>query len=310
MVNVTRLHVVIVNFNSTTHLAACLPSLLASDGLDVLVWDNGSRAADAAALRRLIAGQDRVTLIESSTNLGFGAAANRAVASLQAADDDVIWILNPDTIAHPGAIRELLRTMARRNEHVVVSPLILHSRAAQPNTVWYAGGDTDTGRGRTTHHLIGKNADDIGSEEFKTRFMTGAAPMMRMNTWKVLGGFPEDLFLYWEDVALSLNAADRGVDLVVSPCARIQHVEGGSTGSSRGRSATFYYYSSRNRLLVCGQTFSQRLWILIGRGAIETARTLGIILLRERDQRFTKLRVAGLGSLHGLQDRRGPITFI
>ena len=62
-------------------------------------------------------------------------------------------------------------------------------------------------------------------------FVTGAAMMMHISTFELIGGFREDLFLYWEDVDLSLRAGRAGVRMELVPDARVWHAEGGSAES-------------------------------------------------------------------------------
>ncbi len=69
--------------------------------------------------------------------------------------------------------------------------------------------------------------------------------------WEALGGFDERYFLYWEDVDLSWRARGLGAQLLVVRDAVAVHDEGGTQQPShqRERSASYYYFNIRNRLL-------------------------------------------------------------
>lgn len=297
-----HVYVVIVNFNSVSHLERCLAALPPRDNLRVIVWDNGSTDAEVSQLRILTRARADVTLAESSENLGFGPAVNRAVESLDAQPEDLIWILNPDTEMVGDAIATMVSGFVTHPQLKIVSPLITSSRT---DRIWFAGGIVDCRRGKSTHADIGQPVENLGVEPIPTQFVTGAAPMMRIETWKRLRGFREDLFLYWEDADLSLRAMALGFSAAVLPTAIVRHAEGGSSGSVDGRSLVFYYYASRNRLIACGEGFGQRLSILLMRGGFESMRQIALIVVRERHERFRKLVAWCRGSLDGLRGKSG-----
>jgi N-acetylglucosaminyl-diphospho-decaprenol L-rhamnosyltransferase len=91
----------------------------------------------------------------------------------------------------------------------------------------------------------------------RTSFMCGAAPVFMPGAWSVLGGFRDDLFLYWEDAELSLRAQDAGLRMTVlgQNAPPVWHAVGGTSEGS-GQSNAFYFYSARNRIMVMAERTS------------------------------------------------------
>ena len=207
-------------------------------------------------------------------NLGFGAGVNAAVRTA-ALPWDAVWVLNPDTIVRPGALDLLVEAM-RDHDLGMVSPLIVQSRDGAER-IWFAGGDVDLARGRTSHGGMGRSVDSIEPGFRLVGFVSGAAPLISRPLWEAVGGFSEHYFLYWEDADLSLRATAAGFRLGVQLRAVVLHKEGGSSGG--GVSATYSYFIQRNRLWVAGG-LSRRLGVAFGAGRRTTLQHLLVPLRR------------------------------
>ena len=101
-----RCSAIIVTHNSAEAIGACLEAL-AQEDCEIVVVDNASKDATVQRVEEFVAWHE-VRLLAHGDNLGFAAAVNQGV---QAATGDVMLVLNPDAIAEPGAVRELLRCM-------------------------------------------------------------------------------------------------------------------------------------------------------------------------------------------------------
>src|SRR6476620_9987027 len=96
------LSIVILNYNVAALLARCLESLPEAAGAwweraEVLVVENASTDGSVAMLRANFPG---VRLIAMPANLGFTRGNN---AGIIASRGKYIFVLNPDTLAHPGS---------------------------------------------------------------------------------------------------------------------------------------------------------------------------------------------------------------
>ena len=297
-------HVVVVNYHSVDLLEGCLRSLLEQPVTTVTIYDNASGAAEVDAVRTLAGLDGRITLYEGGENVGFGAGVNRATefasASASATGRDVLWVLNPDTVVRPRAVERLLMAL-EEGEADIVSPLIV---TGSTDRVWFAGGRIDYRHGVTWHW----DAEVGGSDGMiPTGFVSGAAPMMLLSTWRRLGGFRQDFFLYWEDADFCSRALDAGLRLAVVPGAMVWHAQGGSSDEAAGNSLAYYYYGQRNRVVFCrrGTTVPG---LLLGRGLRETTRLLVKPLLHEEVGRLSKARASLRGLVAGVRGEvgRGP----
>ena len=137
-------------------------------------------------------------------------------------------------------------------------------------------------------------------------FLSGAALMLTAGTFASLGGLREDLFLYWEDVDLSLAAAAAGLRMAVVLGAQVWHAEGASSRrEGDGGSAIYYRWTARNRIVVSSDHRVGRPWSLVlGPGSAETARLLARALVRERRGRTHKAAEVVAGTWAGLRAAR------
>lgn len=291
-----RISAIVVNFRSSEYVRRCLASLYEAGVERVSLVDNYSSDEERDAVKQIAdAATVDVIFTPLNENIGFGAGVNRGVESLAAADADLIWIVNPDAEVNPGAVRSLERRFASDRADVV-SPLILTGSREQAH-VWFGGGAVLEAQGRTVHGRFGELPYGL-SGLAPASFLTGAAPMMRASTFRQLGGFREDLFLYWEDTDFSRRAIAEGFRLAVDSDARIWHAVGGS-GDDSGKSAVYYYYMQRNRMLVAAP-WTSRWNLLLGRGAIETMK-LTLRPLREKSEKLAKARASVRGLIEGFR---------
>lgn len=289
-------YVFIVNYNSSELLEECLRSLENEPITRICIVDNFSSTEEQDRVSKVVSAFPRAVLTKCDRNLGFGPALNRAIDSASLEPNDVIWLLNPDTKVAPGAVKELSTFLQTGFD--IVSPLILTGDEAEPR-IWYSGGVLERRQVRTLHLGLGERWENGARQpitQAENTFITGAAMMMTYSTWKMLGGFREAFFLYWEDAELCERAVSMGLRLGVSPTASIWHAVGGS-GKTSGMSETYYYYMQRNRLWF-GRKWQSRRNILLGDGFFETF-SLTFRPLKEKVGRFSKTASSIKGLIHG-----------
>lgn len=240
--------VVIVNFMSAHLIERCLRGVAEDWCAGVVIVDN---SADERQRRALAAMSPAVplTIITSAANIGFGGAANIGIdRSLRDHPDDPVWLVNPDIEFEAEAARILLARI-RLGLDDIVSPAIV-TGPRDDLTVWFAGGVADSRTGDVRHdRYLEPYHRSSWPELSSTSFICGAAPVFTPRAWTELGGFRDDLFLYWEDVELSFRAQELGLALTIVHDALLWHAVGGSSDQN-GQSDVFYFYSARNRLMI------------------------------------------------------------
>ncbi len=245
-----------VNYGSHQLLEANLAQLTA-DCPDVLVVvvDNFTSADELSAITAL---SDRHgwRLLASPTNVGFGVGMNLGATAALEAGAEQLLLLNPDARIDAESLRRL-------REVVAADPMIMAAPVVETvdGRIWADGTDLylDRGRMRATR----KRAEGARAE----MWLSGACLVVSRVLWERIDGFDERYFLYWEDVDLSWRAREAGATLQVVRDATSVHDEGGTQqeSGSRAKSATYYYYNIRNRLLFAALHLSpadRRRWML------------------------------------------------
>src|ERR1700752_5060490 len=91
--------VVIVNYNAGTILTYCVNRVLASIvDTQIIVVDNASQNGSLDLLCSSLGSEQRLTIIENGSNVGFATACNIAI---QGALGEYILVLNPDCLVEP-----------------------------------------------------------------------------------------------------------------------------------------------------------------------------------------------------------------
>ena len=228
------LAVVTVTYSPGETLETFLDSLTKATTrpVTVLLADNGS--VDGAPERA--AERDGVRLLPMGDNLGYGAAANRAVAEL---GDDIGWVVvvNPDVEWQPGALDELLDAAARWPRAGSLGPLI-----REPSGVVYPSARLLPGLGAGVGHaLLGpvwpgnpwttayrQAAAAIG--ERTAGWLSGSCLLLRRVAFDSVDGFDSRYFMYFEDVDLGDRLGRAGWLNVYVPTAEVIHLGGHATG--------------------------------------------------------------------------------
>ncbi len=270
------LHVLIVHFNTpdlTARLVEDL-SLQTINGRNVFVHilDNCSTKTNQTKLLHLAGDYDFVTIDLNENNVGFGAGINLLVSNYSSilGENEILWILNPDTRIMDNCVEVLINEL-ELGIFEVISPLIC-SGDLNTQKIWFCGGSFNMSEFRVQHSLFDRPLIEAPHESFETSFITGAAPMMRVSTFNEVGGFPLGFFLYWEDVYFCWRAGQLGKALGVVPAAQLWHAVGSSSKNVRGRN--FYYWIARNRFVFADKVGVRRRQLVLGSGALETLKML------------------------------------
>lgn len=302
-----EIRAVVVHYNTAALAAACVASLVAEGVVAVMVVDNASAPAEWAELQRRCAAVRGVTLLRQEENRGYGAGVNAGVAALGREYQGLIWVVNPDMAADPGAAVDLAAAVT--SGALDVACPAIYAGGGDRRTVYFTGGTLNVDRVEADHW-------DFGLPFIPERgvvacsYAAGASFLLARSTWDLVGGLPEDLFLYWEDAALSFRAAALGLRIGTVRQARMWHAVGASTSAARetarATSRATYYYTCRNRFLVSQAWGVSLRDLLAGPAAGATYRWPLRALLRERTDRWGRTGAALQGTLDGALRRARP----
>ena len=213
------------------HSMAVLPDMLASlpVGMPVVIVDNAPSAEpELETLAQTFGAQ----LIRNEKNLGFGAGCNRGAA---AAQTPFVMFLNPDATAEAGCFDALLDAAARYPQAAAFNPRTLD------------------GKGRVSFkrrsNLLPnhKRISAPPQQDTEVPVLSGAAIFTPRAMFDQVGGFDEDIFLYYEDDDLSLRLSQLG-PLMHIPGAVVRHNDGHSTARSPATARFKAYHLARSRV--------------------------------------------------------------
>ncbi|QRM27831.1 glycosyltransferase family 2 protein [Microvirga sp. VF16] len=223
---------IVVTFDSAHALPECLGALQA-DGVPALVVDNASTDGTAA-----IAEGQGARVIRNARNEGYGRANN---IGARAADTEFILVVNPDCIVDKGAVAALVDAARRYPDAALFAPQIVEPSGRvffQPRSLLAT----------SLTNPNGKLALPEG--EACAPFFSGACFLMRRDVFLKLGGFDENIFLFYEDDDLCRRVADSRSALIYVPQAVVRHGRGQSSGEKRGRIFTSRWHQAWSRAYV------------------------------------------------------------
>jgi GT2 family glycosyltransferase len=208
---------VLVTSDPGPWLEDALASLAAQEypALSVLVLDNGS-AEDPTA--RIAAAMPRAFIRRLENNVGFAAAANDAMATIEGAT--FLCFCHDDVVLEPDAVRIMVEEAYRSNAAVVGPKLVDYDH---PEVLLEVGMAID-------HYGVpfsGIEPGELDQEQHDAVrdvfFVSSAAMLVRADLFHSLGGFDPDTFPGADDVDLCWRARLVGARVLVSPDARVRH---------------------------------------------------------------------------------------
>jgi GT2 family glycosyltransferase len=212
----TPVTAIVVAFDSAHALPECLGALTA-DGVPMIVVDNASTDDSAA-----IAERRGARVIRNARNEGYGRANN---AGARAADSEFILVVNPDVVVDRGAVAALLDAARRYPDASFFAPQIVEPSGRvffQPRSLLASYLTNPTGK------LV------LPEGEACAPFFSGACFLIRRDLFLRLGGFDENIFLFYEDDDLCRRVADSGSALIYVPGAVVRHGRGRSSKAKPG----------------------------------------------------------------------------
>ncbi len=228
--------VLIVTWNSREDVLRCLGSLERQEGdlsLEVIVVDNASTDGTVAAIRERF---PESVVRENVGNVGFPRANNQA---LELAHGRHVLYLNPDTEVGEGTLAACVEALESDREVGMVGCRLVYP----DGTTQYEGGRRPYRLGDLffeslylhmffpnhplfSRHLMG-DWDHRGERDVEA--IMGAFMLVRRDIAEDVGGLPEEVFMYHEDLAFCLRVREAGW--------RIRYVGGATTTHYSGRSS-------------------------------------------------------------------------
>ena len=245
------LAIIIVTYNSMAEIDDCLESLVGHIDpfpTSITVVDNASKDGTAAHVREH---WPMVKVIEAPGNVGFSKANNLGI---RATTSDYVLLMNPDTVAPPGAIQTLIRGLASHPDAAIAGARLL-SQTGFPELSW---GDPITPWSELKRMIfsrlyhfkirrIVRKMDRLSRQARVVAWVTGACMAIRRRDLEAVGLLDERFFMYTEDVDLCIQMGKRDRKVLYIAGAEVVHYRGRSAARNpdlerlRQRSHIAYY---------------------------------------------------------------------
>lgn len=203
-------------------------------------------------------GWDRVEVIASNSNGGYGAGNNVAILRTLNSDDqpEYIYVLNSDAFPAENAITHLLDYLDRHS-HVGIVGSYIHGDDGQPHTTAFRfpsicnefEGSIRLG---IVSRLLKNHRVSFGVPECTRQvdWVAGASMMLRRRVIEDAGLFDETFFLYFEETDLCRRALLTGWPTVYVKESTVRHIGSATTGMKRWAKIPSYWFDSRRHYFV------------------------------------------------------------
>ena len=258
--------VIVITYNSATHVASCLGGLRNQPDWERIIIDNGSEDNSVECVR--LADPD-ARLVVNAANRGFAAAVNQGVGIAQG---QIILLLNPDTTPSPGALDKISEVL-RANRVGAASGALLRPDGGLDigfmvrrlptlgamlaeilllNRLWPRNPWNRTYRCLDLDYSVPQEVEQPAA----------ACLGFQRAAWEDIGGFDETFYPVWfEDVDFCRRLRDRDWKLTYRPDAVFLHTGGHSVKRLPFRERQVYWY--RNLLRYFKKHHSARTtWVL------------------------------------------------
>jgi GT2 family glycosyltransferase len=246
--------IILINYKSTDCLIDCIKSIgVHGQGypIHIQVQDNNS-GEDIGNLKNRFS---NITIVENQRNLGFAAAANKAMEKSNA---EYMLLLNPDTKITEYFLRSIMGYMETHPDVGILGPRILNDDGTiqgsarsfpTPLTSLFGRNSTIT-RMFPNNSITARNILTIknnGAKTIEADWVSGACMFVRRKAYLQVGGLDERFFMYWEDADWCRRMRQIGWKVIYYPKLSISHACGQSS-KTRPLRSIFHFHKSCYRL--------------------------------------------------------------
>lgn len=234
--------VILVTWNGLTLTKECLRLLYLQQGVDfrVVLVDNSSSDSTVAWVQQ---NYPQVQCIGLTDNVGFGRANN--IGAQQALQDDVLVFLNNDTRFEQNFLVNLVEHhhawQNQLHQSLILTPLALNDdgsvqptqmRNCSPWQLWMTAWMSRNNAGKL---VFGNVQPHSQLPALEADGFSAVCWCMDQSTWKNIGGFDANIFMYYEDLDFIWRAQKLGVLFLQDSQTSLIHLGGASAQSSLSR---------------------------------------------------------------------------
>jgi len=252
-----KLSVVIVNYNHKFFPKMAIEALEKINSnfeMEIIVVDNNSSDEESVSFLNQASKENRITLIKSPKNVGFGQGNNMGA---RIANGEYIFFHNPDVTVGEDSLQDMIDYLQKHKDIGILAPKLVYSSGKVQESCRRHRGFFDLVLNRSflgKLPIFKKRVESYLMEDFDhnqiqdVELVAGAAMMMPKTVFKEVSGFDKRYFLFMEDFDLCQMVRKAGYRVVYFPEAVMQHyhkrLSQGSTIRLLGKKVFWLHLSS------------------------------------------------------------------
>lgn len=230
----------ICNYNKANLVVKCVLELKCQTyrNFDIYVIDNAS--TDDSVERLLDCYGNSITILQNSENLGGSGGFARGIQTALDMGYKYFMLVDNDAFLDKKAVEYLHDYMEKHKDVGICGAETLCLQ--QPDKIQDLGGRLDM-EDYQWYGVSGGLKEFDGNTILECDYVASCSVMARTEAVKKFGGFPEDNFIYWDDVEWCTKCWNAGYKVIVNGYAKTYH----DLSEAGVRNMFFRYYANRNR---------------------------------------------------------------
>lgn len=218
------IYLLAINYYSTELIAKLINSISPNQVVEyqIIIVNNSPEDKSIQHLKT-----DKVVILESGENLGFGKACNLGLNWIyQQNQKAIVWLINPDAYLLPEALKTVPVLFQNHPELSILGTIIYTTN----NEIWFAGGEFSQQNGA----IIPKTIDRQNSQipYLKTDWVSGCSLLINLQKFPICPQFDPEYFLYYEDFDFCQRYAIQGYLIAITNQIGVVHQPSAITGKN------------------------------------------------------------------------------
>jgi len=236
-----KIGIFICNYNKAEMVVKCVSAILSQtfQDFDVFVVDNASTDHSIEMLEASCG--NAITMIQNGENLGGSGGFGRGIRTALEMGYQYFMLVDNDAFLDAEAVEHLYTYLSQHEDVGICGAKTLYLQ--DPGRIQDLGGKLDYENYRWGG-VAGGMAELKGNVILECDYVASCCVMARSSAVRVFGGFPEENFIYWDDIEWCTKCWRAGYKVIVNGSAKALH---DMSGASR-QNMFLRYYANRNRL--------------------------------------------------------------
>lgn len=235
-----KVGIFICNYNKADFVVKCVQAIKAQtyQDFDIYVVDNASEDNSVEMLQKIYG--DSITILQNNKNLGGSGGFGRGIRTALDIGYSYFMLVDNDAFLDEKAVEYLYNYMEAHKEVGICGAETLYLQ--QPNKIQDLGGKIDY-KNYQWGGVIGGLVELEGNAILECDYVASCSVMARTEAVRKFGGFPEENFIYWDDIEWCTKCWKAGYKVIVNGYAKAYHDMSGANAQNM----FLRYYANRNR---------------------------------------------------------------